>query len=147
MLSLLKGLTKDSSCKEDEALRAIYHPPTPPPITPTSPPPFSLLCWSCTFLLSLIQTILVSHPVLFLLQIARRPGQHNPAPFFLYELIHPSVGQHSGSCHLFSVPFWPCWPSSFGMADSSHAEMWAPLPSPSVHRELAAGASIWKRPI
>lgn len=54
----------------------------------------------------------MSHPVLFLLQIARRPGQHNPAPLFLYEIIHPSVGQHSGSCHLFRVSFWPRWPSS-----------------------------------
>lgn len=39
-----------------------------------------------------------------------RPAQS--CPLFLYEIIHPSVGQHSGSCHLFSVSFWPWWPSS-----------------------------------
>lgn len=81
-------------------------------------------------------------------------------------VVNGQTGQ--GSSILPSLPVWDhpslCWPtlrflSSVqcvllasvalfpGTADSSHAETWALLPSPSIHHELAAGASIWKRPI
>lgn len=115
----------------------------PPSASPTS---FSLLCWSCTFLLSLIQTILCLILFCFCCKLPEGQASTILPPFPVWA--HPSL----------------CWPTLrflssvqcvilalvalfFGMADSSHAEMWALLPSPSVHRELAAGASIWKRPI
>lgn len=105
MWSLLKGLTMDSSCKEDEVLHAIYHPTPPPHILL-----FAVLVLHFPSLADADNSCVSSCSVSVANCQKARPAQS--CPLFLYEIIHPSVGQHSGSCHLFSVSFWPWWPPS-----------------------------------
>lgn len=107
----------------------------------------------CALLLPLIQATLVSYHVLCLFYISRGmgAGQHSPAlpscmrsSILLADLCWP---KHRSPSSVQSVSFWPWWPSS--LAGLTVLTLWYTLYSlsPSVHHELAAGASIWNRPI
>lgn len=78
-------------------------------------------------------------------------GRHSPVvPSCMrssFPLMDPCWPTLSCLSSVQSVSFWPWWPSS--LAGLNVLTLWYALYSlaPSVHHELAAGASIWNRPI